>query len=108
MNVIEPEQSERTWPVIAALETDISLRMTIEYRMQNAITNKKAYHISQMDLCLRALDEAPVCSSRDSYSGSWKIVVDDLDKDEMTGTLPHGLFKCLQVLFGLKKAANTF
>lgn len=52
LEVIEPVQTERTWPIIFSPKKDGLLWFCVDYRMLNAVSVHDSYTILRMDDCI--------------------------------------------------------
>lgn len=106
--VIEFASTEWASPVVLVTKKDGSLRFCLDYRHLNAKIRADSHSLPPIDDCIDSLGDAAVFSTVDCKSGYWEIPVAPEDRDESTFTAHIGMFRHLQMPFGLKGAPATF
>ena len=106
--VIEPANTEWTFPVVLVPKKDGSLRFCVDYRRWNAKTLADSYPLRRMDDCVDSLGDAAVFTTLDCNSSYWQIPVAPEDRDKTTFTTHMGTFRHLRMPIGLRGAPATF
>jgi len=75
MGVIEPSQSDWSFPVVIVPKPVGSPRFCVDCRRLNDVTVKYSYPLPRMDDCIDFMGEASVFSMLDCDSGYWQIPV---------------------------------
>lgn len=99
LGVIQPAQSEWTFPVVLVPKLDGTPRFCVDYRRLNDLAVKDTYPLHRMDECNDFLGEATVFSMVDANAGYWQIPVALEDQDKTTFTCHKGVFKYIRLLF---------
>lgn len=68
MNDIEPVQSELASLVVFAREKNVLLRLFINYRKLNAVSDKDAFPFMRIDHCLRLIGKVHIFPTPDDSS----------------------------------------
>jgi hypothetical protein len=95
-------------PTIFVKKKDQTLRMCVDYRPLNEVTNKNKYPLPQIDLLFHQLNGARVFSKIDLRSGYHQIRIRSEDIPKTTFTTRYGLFEYLVMFFGLTNARAHF
>jgi hypothetical protein len=95
-------------PAIFVKKKDQTLRMCVDYRPLNEVTNKNKYPLPQIDLLFDQLTGARVFSKIDLRSSYHQIRIRSEDIPKTTFTTRYGLFEYLVMFFGLTNARAHF
>ena len=108
IGVIRPSTSEWASPLIVVPKKDGSLRLCVDFRKLNEVSEFDAYPMPRVDEILDRLGQANYISSIDRTKGYWQIPLAEESKDKTAFTTPFGLFEFNVMPFGLHGAPATF
>ena len=100
--IIERSSSES---IVLVKKKDGSLRMCVDYRRLNAISDADAYPMPRVDDMIDALGKAKYITTLDLARGYWQVPVQEESRPRTAFATPYGLF---QFPFGLHGAPATF
>ena len=106
--IIEPSASEWSSPIVMVKKKDGSLRMCIDYRRLNAMTEVEAYPMPRVDELIDLLGKARFISTLDLMKGYWQMPVAVQDRHKTAFVTPGGLFQFRVMPFGLSGAPASF
>ena len=106
--VIEPSQSEWSFPMVLVKKKDETIRICIDYRKLNAVTEQDAYPMPRVDDILDDIGQAQYVTTLDLAKGYWQVPVAREDRSKTAFTTPIGLFQFKVMPFGLCGAPATF
>ena len=106
--LIRPSSSPWGAPTLFAPKADGSLRMCIDYRGLNAVTERDVYPLPRVDDVYAAIKGKKVFSTLDLMKGYWQIGIQPCDRHLTAFTTPTGLYESLVLTFGLTNAPATF
>jgi hypothetical protein len=98
---IHPSSSPWGCPALFVKKKDQSLRLSVDYRLLNAVTIKNKYPLSRIDILFDQLAEARVFSKVDLHSGYHQIKIRPEDVPKTTFSTRYGLYEYLVMSFGL-------
>ncbi len=104
------EESDSPWgaPIVPVTKPDGSVRVCIDYRGLNAVTDQLQYPIPHIDDLLGKVGRAKVLSKLDLCKGYYQIPLQDASKDITSFVTPWGTYKFNVLPFGLKNAPAIF
>ena len=105
---IQPSQYAYSSAVLFVQKKDGSLRMCVDYRALNNVTEKDRYPLPRIDDLIDKLHGAKVFSSLDLQSGYHQIRIADEDVPKTAFTTHKGLFEYKVMPFGLCNAPSAF
>jgi hypothetical protein len=105
---IEPSNSPWGAPILFVAKKDGSLRLCVDYRALNKVTQKDRYPLPRIDDLFDQLQGAKVFSSLDLQQGYHQVRVTDEDVPKTAFRTPMGLFQYRVLCFGLTNAPATF
>ena len=106
--IIEPSSSEWSSPLVVVHKEDGSLRLCVDYRRLNTVTQPDAYPMPRVDELLDRLGKATYLSTIDLARGYWQVPVSPPDRYKTAFTTPYGFFQFKRMPFGLSGAPATF
>ena len=95
-------------PIVLVPKKDGSLRLCIDYRKLNSVTEPDAYPIPRVDDMLDSLSGCSWFTCLDLASGYWQIAMDEEDKAKTAFTTPLGLFEFSVMPMGCRNGPATF
>ena len=95
-------------PILFARKKDGGLRMCVDYRALNKLTEKNKYPLPRIDDLLDRLRGARFFTSLDLASGFWQIPVAEEDRAKTAFLTPMGQYEWNVMPFGLCNAPSTF
>ena len=105
---IEPSSSPFGAPVIFVKKKSGELRMVLDYRALNTITQKRRYPMPNIQELFDQLGGATVLSSIDLQSGYHQLRISESDRPMTAFITPEGQFQFKVLCFGLTNAPATF
>ena len=106
--LIKPSSSPWGAPTLFAPKSDGTLRMCIDYRGLNAVTERDVYPLPRVDDVYAAIKGKKVFSTLDLLKGYWQIGIQPCDRHLTAFTTPTGLYESTVLTFGLTNAPSTF
>ena len=106
--IIEPSRSEWSFPLVIVKKSDGSLRLCVDYRRLNQISEFDAYPMPRVEDIIDRIGRSQFISTMDLTRGYWQVPVAAEDKPKTAFVTPFGLFQYNVMPFGLKGAPATF
>eukprot|EP00731_Ephydatia_muelleri_P001017 Em0001g1017a len=106
--VIEPSASEWCSPMVIVQKRDGALRICVDYRKLNSVSQVDAYPMPRIDDILDHLGKSQYISTMDLTRGYWQVPVEQQARPKTTFATPFGLFQFKMMPFGLQGAPATF
>ncbi|CAH8866152.1 unnamed protein product [Trichobilharzia szidati] len=106
--VIKPSTSPWASPIVLVKKKDGSLRLCVDYRRLNAITQRDSFPLPRIDSTLDALGGAQWFSTLDLASGYWQVEIRPEHRPKTAFVVPTGLYEFETMPFGLSNAPATF
>ena len=108
LGVIEPSNSEWCSPVVIVFKKDGSLRICIDFRKLNSISEFNAYPMPRIDDLLEKIGAAKYITTLDLCKGYWQVPLEEACRPYTAFQTPAGLFQFTVMPFGLHGAPATF
>ena len=106
--IIEPSCSEWSSPIVLVKKKDGSLRLCVDYRKLNQVSQMDAYPMPRVDELIDHVGRAKFILTLDLTRGYWQVPVATDDRPKTAFTTPFGLFQFNVMPFGLQGAPATF
>ena len=106
--VIEPSSSPWTSPVVPVRKKDGTLRLCINYRQLNSVTQDDKYQMPWVEEMVERLGKAKYISKLDLAKGYYQVPVEPDDQSKTAFLTPMGKFQFKRMPFELKGAPSTF
>lgn len=106
--MIEPSNSEWCSPVVIVFKKDGSLRICIDFRKLNAVSEFDAYAIPRVDKLLEKIGSAKYITTLDLCEGYRQVPLEESSRQYMAFRTPAGLFQFTVMPFSLHGAPATF
>ena len=106
--IIEPSRSEWAFPIVVVQKKDEGVRICVDYRKLNGVTQGNAYPMPRIDNILDNLGQARFLSTLDLAKGYLQVPVAAEDMVKTAFVSPMGLYQFRVMPFGLCRAPATF
>ena len=106
--IIEESTSYWASPVVPVLKPNGCIRVCIDYRRLNAVTNKLEYYMPTLEAVLEKVGPCKIVSKLDMSQSFHQIEVDQGSRDYTTFVTQYGRYRYRRMPFGLKKAPAVF
>jgi len=106
--IIEPSTSEWSAPIVVVQKKDKSLRICVDYRRLNSLSEMDAYPMPRIDEVIDRLGAASFISTMDLNRGYWQVPLSPESKTKTAFATPFGLYQFNVMPFGLQGAPATF
>ena len=106
--IIEPSTSEWAAPIVLVPKKDGSLRLCVDYRRRNGVTQSDTYPMPRVDELIDRLGGDKFITTLDLTRGYWQVPVAKADRHKTAFTTPFGLHQFKVMPFGLQGAPATF
>lgn len=105
---IYPIDSPFAHPIVCVAKKDGSVRMCIDYRKLNTVTEPNSFPMGNMTELLFDVAKANFISVLDMTRGYWQIALDDDSQKLCAFATPRGLYAWKVMPYGLRNSAATF
>jgi len=104
------KESESPWaaPMVVVKKKDGKLRICVDYRKLNQITQVDAYPMPRVEELLDSVGQSTFITTLDLAKGYWQVPVAPEDQPKTAFITPKGLFEFTTMPFGLRGAPATF
>lgn len=108
LDVIEPSDSPWASPIVTVRKKDGTLRLCVDYRKLNAVTQEDIYQMPRVEELIERLGKANFITTLDLTKGYYQVPVSSEDREKTAFTTPFGKYRFKTMPFGLKGAPTTF
>ena len=108
MGVVIESTSPWASPIVPVPKTDGTLRLCIDYRKINSVTEADPYYMVTLDEILERVGGSGCISKLDLSKGFYQIVVDSESVDKTAFVTPFGKYAFTRMPFGLRNAPAIF
>ena len=106
--IIEAANSEWASPIVIVKKKDDTIRLCVDCRKLNTITQVDAYLMPRIDDILDQVGQARYITTLDLAKGYWQVPVAEEDRPKTAFITPRGLYQFKMMPFGLCGAPATF
>ena len=106
--IIEPSVSKWAAPTVPIVKKDGTLRLCVDYRRLNAISQTNVYPMPRIDDLIDQLGQAQFLSTLDLTKGYWQVPMGKASHHKIAFVTPSGQFQFTVMPFGLSGAPFTF
>ena len=106
--IIEPSNSPWSAPIVPIRKRDGTLRICVDYRRINQITQFDAYATPRMDELFDKLGDAKFISRLDMTKGYFQVPLAEKAREKSAFVTPFGQYQFRVMPFGMKTSAATF
>ena len=100
--IVEKSRSPWSSPMVPVRKLDGSVRLCVDYRTVNVLTESDPYHMSRVDEMLELVGESHILMKIDLTKGYYQIPVIKQDLPKTAFCMPWGKFQFTRMPFGLK------
>ena len=108
LGIIKPSDSPWASSIVMVRKKDGGVRMCIDFRAVNGITQLDPYQMPLIEVILEQLAAARFISKIDLNKGFHQIPIDPIDQPKTAFCSPWGKFKFLVIPFGLRNGPAVF
>ncbi|XP_064468593.1 uncharacterized protein LOC135380865 [Ornithodoros turicata] len=106
--LIYPTESKFAHPIVCVSKKDGGMRLCVDYRKLNAITEPDAFPMSQSTEILYQVARARYITVIDMLRGYWQIRLDEESQQCTSFITHHGQYAWKVMPYGLRNSASTF
>ena len=88
--IIKHSPSDWAAPIVLVQKKDRSLRMCVDYRCLNALSQVDTYPMPRIDDLIDRLGDAKYINTLDLSRGYWQVPMSEDDKSKTAFTTPYG------------------
>ena len=108
MGVAVPSHSPWASPIVPVPKSDGSIRLCVDYRKLNSITQADPYYMNTLDEILEKVGGSKCLSKLDLSKGYYQIEMEEGSKAKTAFITPFGKFSFERMPFGLRNAPAAF
>lgn len=104
------EESESPWAanVVLVAKKDGGVRLCVDYRKLNAVTEPDRYPLPRIEDVLHAAKTTSYMTTLDLHSGYFQVSVAEDDRDKTAFVTPSGTYRFKRMPMGLRNSGATF
>ncbi|XP_076037679.1 uncharacterized protein LOC143023085 [Oratosquilla oratoria] len=106
--IVEPSSSPWASPVVLVPKPDGSMRLCIDYRKLNAVTEPDSYPLPRIDDVIDEVGRAQWVTKLDLLQGYYQVRLSERSRAISAFITPEGLYQFTVLPFGLRNAPATF
>ena len=106
--IIEPSNSERGAPLVVVKKKDGSLRLCVDFRRLNSMSESDAYLIPRIDDLIDILGKAKYISALNLTHGYWQVPLAEDAHHKTAFVTPSGLIPFQRHAFWTKGSSSQF
>ena len=106
--IIVPSTSQWSSPIVPLIKPDRSIRLCVDFRKLNAITEPDPYCIPLVEELIARVGEAKYLSKMDLSKGFYQVPLAEEDREKTAFVTTGGNFEFTRMPFGLRNALATF
>ena len=108
MGVATPSHSPWASPIVPVTKKDGKIRLCIDYRKLNSITEPDPYYMTTLEEILEKVGESRCLSKLDLSKGFYQIGINEDSVEKTAFVSPFGKYSFKRMPFGLKNAPVLF
>ena len=108
MGVVEESTSPWASPIVPVPKSDGSIRLCIDYRRLNSVTQADPYYMATLEEILERVGASCCISKLDLSKGFYQIEVETRSIPKTAFITPFGKYHFLRMPFGLQNAPSIF
>ena len=108
MGVVEESTSPWASPIVPVPKADGSIRLCIDYRRLNGVTQADPYYMATLEEILERVGSSRCISKLDLSKGFYQIEVEEESIPKTAFITPFGKYQFLRMPFGLRNAPSIF
>ena len=108
LGVVVVSTSPWASPIVPVPKKDGGLRLCIDYRQLNSVTQSDPYYMVCFDEILERVGQSACISKIDLRKGFYQIEVEEESRAKTAFITPYGKFEFIRMPFGLKNAPGIF
>jgi hypothetical protein len=105
--IIKPSDSAWSAPIVPVKKKDRSLRLCVDFRRLNGVSEFDAYPMPRVDDLIDCLGKAKYISMILLTRGYWQVPLAEGAQEKTAFATPFGLFEFTVMPFGLQGASNV-
>lgn len=106
--IIVPSRSPSASPIVPVPKKNGQVRMCVDYRVLNSVTELDVYLLPNMDSLLEEISQARFITTMDLVKGCYQFPVHEDDQQKTAFVTPNRKWQFTRMPFGLKGAPAAF
>ena len=106
--IIVPSTSQWSSPIVSLIKPDGSIRLCVDFRKLNAITQPDPYCMPLVEEQIAQVGEAKYLSKMDLSKGFYQVPLAEEEREKTAFVATGGKFEFTRMPFGLRNAPVTF